>query len=132
MTQHQEISEERPLAQSIKRGVVGKCPRCGEASMFDGLTSTVDTCPACGLELFHHRADDGPPFFSMFFVAPFVTALMIIYEIMVDPPMWHHVVIGVVVSVILCIGLIRPIKGAFIGIQWAKGLHGFGKGTQDQ
>ena len=126
------IETERPLMMSINRGLAGKCPACGNASMFDGMLTTRDTCPSCGLELYHHRADDGPPFFSMFFVAPFVVTLLIVYEIVSTPPMWHHLAIGLVLSIILCVGLIRPIKGAFIGVQWAKELHGFGKGVQDQ
>ena len=123
----------RPLWLSMKRCMTGKCPACGNWGLFKTFLSTNDACPTCGEEFFHHRADDGPPFFSMFFVAPFVVAVMIIYEEVMLPPLWHHAVIGLALSIVLCVGLIPPIKGFFIGIQWAKRMHGFGTSkTADQ
>ncbi len=120
------VEEEiRPLGVSIRRGMVGKCPACGGATLFKTFLTTQDVCKICGEEFFHHRADDGPPFFSMFLVAPFVVAVMIIYQNIASPPIWHHMIIGIGLSVTLCIGLIRPIKGLFIGVQWAKRMHGF-------
>ena len=124
---------ERPLARSIKRCMIGQCPACGQSGLFKTFLSISDSCPHCGEEFYHHRADDGPPFFSMFFVAPIVVAIMVIYEQAALPPLWHHVVIGLVLSTVLCIGLIPPIKGFFVGIQWAKRMHGFGTSkTADQ
>ncbi|TDI59224.1 MAG: DUF983 domain-containing protein [Alphaproteobacteria bacterium] len=124
---------DRPLGLSIRRGILGKCPACGIGNLFRTFLSTHDLCPHCGEEIFHHRADDGPPFFSMFFVAPIVVTVMIIYEGTNSPPIWHHLVIGITLSITLCIGLIRPIKGFFVGVQWAKRMHGFGTSkTADQ
>lgn len=117
---------DRPLGQSIRRGMMGKCPACGEPDLFKNFLSTNDLCPHCGEEIFHHRADDGPPFFSMFFVTPIVVISLIIYDNAMAPPMWHHLVLGMFLSLGLCVGLIRPIKGFFIGVQWAKRMHGFG------
>ena len=119
----------RPLGQSIFRGVIGRCPACGTGRIFKTFLTIDDHCPDCQEELFHHRADDGPPFFSMFFMAPLVVLIMIIYEIRVDPPVWHHLVLGVGLSIPLCILPMRPIKGAFLGIQWAYRMHNFGSGT---
>jgi uncharacterized protein (DUF983 family) len=118
--------EDRPLGLSIRRGIMGKCPSCGDATLFQTFLSTHDLCPNCGEEIHHHRADDGPPFFSMFMVTPLVVAVMIIYEGIATPPVWHHLVIGIGLSTTLCIGLIRPIKGLFVAVQWAKRMHGFG------
>ena len=66
-------------------------------------------------------------------MAPLVVLVMIIYELQVDPPVWHHLILGTVLSVPLCILPMRPIKGLFLGVQWAYRMHGFGPGTtQDQ
>ena len=41
----------RPLWPAIKRGLLGRCPRCGEGKLFYAYTKTVDTCPVCGEEI---------------------------------------------------------------------------------
>ena len=48
----------RPLYKALTRGWRGKCPACGEGRLFSAYLKVNDTCPACGEELFHHRADD--------------------------------------------------------------------------
>ena len=128
-----EQDAERPLWPAIKKGLVGRCPACGEGWVFKSFLELEDYCPHCNEELFHHRADDGPPFFSMFFVAPFVAAVMIFYELASQPPVRHHLVIGIVLGLLLCVVAMPPIKALFLAIQWAKRMHGFGTSkTADQ
>jgi uncharacterized protein (DUF983 family) len=45
---------------------------------------------------------------------------------------WVHLAIWVPLTIILSIGLLQPVKGAIIGLQWANYMHGFGGETDDQ
>src|SRR5687768_873632 len=37
------------LGQLLRRGIHLRCPRCGEAQMFQGLFRMLPECPVCGL-----------------------------------------------------------------------------------
>lgn len=87
-----------------------------------------DTCPVCGEELMHHRADDGPAYLTILIVGHLLApAFMIVYtNWRPEPP--TMVAIFSVFCVGLSLFLLPRIKGAFIALQWAKRMHGFGKG----
>ena len=53
---------------SVKRGFAGKCPHCGEGRIFRAYLKVSDACEACGEELHHQRADDAPPYMTIFVV----------------------------------------------------------------
>ena len=54
--------------QAIRRGFMGRCPRCNEGHIFRAYLKVNDACPVCGEEFFHHRADDAPPYFTILVV----------------------------------------------------------------
>ena len=62
------------------------------------------------------RADDAPPYFTILIVGHIVIPAMLIMQKMDDPPTWLLSVIFVPLTLILAIGLIRPIKGATVGL----------------
>ena len=45
--------------------------------------------------------------------------------------LWQHLAIWVPLTIGLPLGLLRPVKGAVVGLQWALYMHGFG-GEADQ
>jgi uncharacterized protein (DUF983 family) len=45
---------------------------------------------------------------------------------MAELPMWVHMVVWVPLTIILALALLRPVKGAIVGLQWALYMHGFG------
>ncbi|MDX1580062.1 MAG: DUF983 domain-containing protein [Alphaproteobacteria bacterium] len=116
----------RPVGPSLSRGWLGRCPACGEGDIFSAYLKVRDNCPHCGEELFHQRADDAPPYMTIFVVAHVIVPLMIVYERVAHPPLWHHMTIGIGLTIALSLVLLPRIKGALIGIQWAKYMHGFG------
>ena len=59
---------ERPLRPALWRGWRRKCPRCGEGPLLTSYLKVRPTCPACGQELHHHRADDGPAYLTILIV----------------------------------------------------------------
>ena len=116
--------------QAIRRGFMGRCPRCNEGRIFRAYLKVNDACPVCGEEFFHHRADDAPPYFTILVVGHVVGALMLFVEEQNDNlPIWIHMAIWPALTVILCLALLPRFKGALIGYQWALGMHGFLAGS---
>jgi uncharacterized protein (DUF983 family) len=116
----------RDLGRAIRRGFAKRCPRCGEAAMYRSYLKVNPTCPACGLELHLQRADDAPPYFTILILAHVIIPGMLILEQQADPPTWVHYVLWLPLSVVLTLWLLPRVKGALIGLQWARGMHGFG------
>ena len=96
--------------------------------MLQGYLKVRATCPACGEDLHHHRADDGPAYLTILIVghlmAPLLLAVFVRYR--PDP-----IVLSVIFSVgcvALSLFLLPRLKGAMVAFQWAKRMHGFGAG----
>ena len=62
------------------------------------------------------RADDAPPYFTILIVGHIVIPAMLIMQKMDDPSNLLLTVIFVPLTLFLSIGLIRPIKGAIVGL----------------
>ena len=116
----------RPLWRAMARGWRGKCPSCGEGKLFGGFVSTVDHCDHCGEHIAHHRADDLPPYLNIFIVGHVVVGAMIMVMRYTDWSAWVHMVIWGTATIVLSLLLMRPLKGAVVGLQWANRMHGFG------
>lgn len=117
---------DRPLRRALSRGWRRRCPNCGAGPMMNGYLKVRDHCPACGQELAHHRADDGPAYLTILIVGHLMAPALLIsfVEFRPDP-----LVLGTIFSigtVALSLYLLPRIKGVFIALQWAKRMHGFG------
>ncbi|MCX5495442.1 DUF983 domain-containing protein [Kaistia dalseonensis] len=116
---------QRSVWQAMRRGFACRCPNCGRGKLFKGYLTVVDRCEACGEDLSHQRADDAPPYFTILVVGHIVVPLMLIVE-----TTWHlsnvtNLAIWLPLTLILTLGLLRPIKGSVVGLQWALYMHGF-------
>ena len=101
--------------------------------MFRAYLKVNDRCPACHEELHHQRADDAPPYVTMFVVGHIVIALLLAAEIMMaEVPLWLEVLIWSAVTVMLSLVLLPRIKGAFVGLQWSLRMHGFGAAARSE
>ncbi len=118
--------EPRDLARSLVRGWGGRCPHCGEGRLFSAFLKVADHCPACQEELHHHRADDAPPYFTIFVVGHIVVAGILAVERAWRPDMWIHAAIWMPLTLALSLLLLPRFKGAMVGLQWALRMHGFG------
>jgi uncharacterized protein (DUF983 family) len=112
-------------SQAIMRGLLGRCPNCGRGHLFGRFLKVVDCCPVCGEELFHHRADDFPAYLDILLVGHTVVPLALIVEVEYAPAMWLQMAIWVPLTIALSLGLLQPIKGAIVAMQWVGGMHGF-------
>ncbi|MGV8995837.1 MAG: DUF983 domain-containing protein [Parvibaculaceae bacterium] len=115
----------RSLWTSMLNGLKLKCPACGEGKLFRKYLKTNDTCPHCNEELFHQEADDAPPYFTILIVGHIVVPLMLAVELAYQPPIWVHMAIWPLMTLVLCLAMLPRIKGAVVGIQWAAKMHGF-------
>ncbi|CAN7446421.1 DUF983 domain-containing protein [Mesorhizobium sp. LjNodule214] len=116
----------RPLWTAMKRGLLGRCPHCGEGKLFRGFTKSVDACAVCGEELHHHRADDLPAYLVIVIVGHIVLGAFMGVEATSTLSTWQHIAIWVPLTILLAVVLLQPVKGAVIGLQWALYMHGFG------
>ena len=120
--------EERPLGPALWRGWKRRCPRCGVGPMLCGFLKVRDRCPACGEDLHHQRADDGPAYLTILIVGHLMAPVILWSFIRFRPdPLLLTAIFGVL-TVALSLFLLPRLKGAMVGLQWAKRMHGFGGG----
>ena len=123
-------AERRPLLRSLWRGFVGRCPNCAEGSLFRTWLRPVDECAACGEDYRGQRADDLPPYLVIFVVGHVVVAGFMAGEMTFELTAWQHLAIWVPITLLMSLALIRPFKGATIGLQWALRMAGFDGGDE--
>lgn len=116
----------RPLWPAIRRGLLGKCPNCGEGRLFRAFVKTVDRCEHCGEDISHHRADDLPAYLVIVIVGHIVVSGFMAMELLTAWSSWQHLALWVPITIMLSILLLQPVKGAVVGLQWALFMHGFG------
>ncbi len=99
-------------------GLKGRCPRCGEGRLFKGYLSLAPKCESCGLDYSFIDTADGPAFFVMSFVGIVVCALALWVEFTFEPPIWLHLVMWFSLTAVMCLGLVRPLKGLMVALQY--------------
>ena len=113
------------LGLALKRGFCGRCPNCGEGRLFRAFVKVADHCARCGEAFRYHRADDFPAYLVIVLVGHIVVPLSMWVEIAYTPAYWVHAAIWLPMVVGLALGLLQPIKGAIVALQWEMGMHGF-------
>ena len=116
-------AEGRPsVATAMWRGLCGKCPACGEAKLFSGYLKVVGSCPSCDAPVGLARADDAPPYFTILVVGHIIVPLMLWLERAYAPPLLVQTAIWVPLTLAMSLALLRPIKGATVGVMVACGM----------
>ena len=125
------IAAETDTFTAIRRGLIGRCPACGEGRIFPRYLKVAESCDHCGLPLHHHRADDFPPYIVMFIVGHVVGDGIYASETgTADIPIWAHLAIWPALTLILSLALLQPIKGAVVGLQYGLRMHGFAEAVR--
>jgi len=107
-----------PRVSPIGAGLGCKCPRCGRGRLFDGYLTVAETCGSCGLDLRKADSGDGPAIFIIFILGFLVVPLALVVEAKLGPPYWVHVTLWPVVILGGALGLLRPLKGLLIALQY--------------
>ncbi len=123
---HTSMPEPRDLRRALRHGWSRRCVACGAAPLMERYLDVRPTCPACGTELHHHRADDGPAWATILITGHLLAPLMLIVFITFRPEGWQMALGFSAVFVALSLFLLPRLKGAFVAVQWAKRMHGFG------
>ncbi len=127
------VVEKRSVWPALRRGMKKLCPACGEGRIFHAYLKVSDRCPHCGEALFHHRADDMPPYVTMFITGHFVVAgLLLGQDLFPNFPDWAQMILWPLVAALACLWLLPIVKGALIAYQWALRMHGFGGGAPEE
>ena len=109
----------------LVRGLRGRCPCCGKGRLFRAFLKVDDQCRECGEELHHHRADDFPAYCVIFIVGHVIGPLVLAVELAFAPPTWVHLALWIPVTLGMALGLLQPVKGFVVALQWRLGMHGF-------
>ncbi len=113
------------LWTDLSRGLRCRCPACGEGRLFARFLKVAPSCPVCGEELHHHRADDFPAYLVILIVGHIIVPLQLLTEQFLAPPLWLHLAVWLPTTLALTLGLLQPMKGAIVAVQWRLGMHGF-------
>jgi len=123
-----DTPHERDTKSALKRGWRRKCPNCGSGPLLKGYLKVRDECPACDEPLYHHRADDGPAYLTILIVGHLMIPALHIAFVHYRPEPLTLFTIFALGSTLLSLYLLPRLKGAIIGFQWARRMHGFGGG----
>jgi uncharacterized protein (DUF983 family) len=99
-------------------GLKGTCPRCGRGKIFSGFLTLAPRCGNCGLDLGFADSGDGPAVFVSLIGGFLVLGAALWTELRYEPPFWVHLVIFLPLTLVVCLGLLRPLKGIFIALHY--------------
>ncbi|MFN3131367.1 DUF983 domain-containing protein [Roseibium sp.] len=107
-----------PPVNPVTAGLSGACPRCGQGKLFDGFLSVKGSCSTCGLDYSFADSGDGPAVFVIMIVGFIVVGLVLFVELSFQPPVWIHLILWLPLTVVLAGGILRPLKGLMIAVQY--------------
>ena len=103
----------------VSTGIRGRCPRCGQGRLFAGFLKLGERCDICGLDYAFADAGDGPAVFVILIIGFVVAAGALLVELAYVPPLWLHAILWPPLIVAFSLGLLRPMKGVMIAVQFA-------------
>jgi uncharacterized protein (DUF983 family) len=107
-----------PIDRAILRGLRGRCPRCGEGSLYRGFINLKPACQKCGLDFGFADAGDGPAVFAILIGGFIVVFAALMVEFTYQPSYWVHAALWLPLILLVTLGPLRPIKGVLIGLQY--------------
>jgi uncharacterized protein (DUF983 family) len=110
------------MIAAVWRGCTGACPVCGKGRIFAGFLRVSPACGFCAAPLGDIRADDAPPYFTIFIVAHLVIGGLVLCERAFTLSIATEMMLFVPVTLLATLALIRPVKGATIGVMWKLGF----------
>jgi uncharacterized protein (DUF983 family) len=109
---------------AITRGLRRLCPSCGEGKAFSGYLQPVSVCSVCSAPLGDIRADDFPPYLTIFIVGHIVVPFALIAEQNWEWSVGLHMIVWLPLTLALLLAILPFMKGAAIGLMWWLGLKG--------
>ncbi|MCL2385683.1 MAG: DUF983 domain-containing protein [Alphaproteobacteria bacterium] len=99
-------------------GLKGTCPRCGQGRIFTGFLMLKPACSYCGLNFHFADSGDGPAVFVSLIGGFLVLGAALWTELRYEPPFYVHLLIFLPLTLLVCLGLLRPLKATLIALQY--------------
>jgi uncharacterized protein (DUF983 family) len=112
------MNDEYPPQSPTSVGFAGRCPRCAQGKLFKNFLDLAPACDVCGLDYKFADAADGPAFFVMSIAGFILVGAALWIEFTFDPPFWVHLLTTLPLALIFCVGLLRPLKGLMVALQY--------------
>jgi len=106
-----------PGVQPFFAGALSRCPNCGKGPLFSGFLRVTPVCGICGFDLGASDSGDGPAVFVILAVGFLAVFGVLFTEIAYNPPVWLLLVTWFPLSGLLCLVLLRPMKGLMVAAQ---------------
>lgn len=107
----------RTTGETIRLGLAGRCPRCGEGRLFSRYLKVADRCDACGLDFGGHDSGDGPVVPSLLLLGGVIVAAALVTEVRVGWPVWLHLSVWLPLAVLGTLVMLPRVKGIGIALQ---------------
>ena len=108
-----------PLKIALARGLIGRCPQCGQGKLYRAYLKQVDQCASCGERFDDIKTDDAAPWFTMLLAGIFAAPLFFIFQDLLS----DHIVIGTILILVIIVALILVllprVKGILISAFWS-------------
>jgi uncharacterized protein (DUF983 family) len=107
-----------PSVSPYAAGLRSRCPRCGQGKLFAGYLTLAPRCDRCDLDFSFADAGDGPAVFVILIAGFVVVGAALVTEAVWRPPYWLHAAMWVPLLLIVTLGLLRPLKGLLVALQF--------------
>jgi len=107
------------LLTGLKRGLLHRCPNCGEGHLYTRYLKVDPECEVCGHDLGEYPADDGPAYFTILIIGHLFVAPLLLFPFIWKAPVGLVLPLTVLPLAALTLALLPRVKGAVIGALWA-------------
>lgn len=108
------------LWQSLRRGLAGKCPACGNAPLFGRFLKPVACCASCSRDWTVQRSDDFPAYLVVLVLGHLLIPVVVEVNIWFDMSMLAQMLLWPAIAVAAALAMIQPAKGFVIALIWAR------------
>jgi uncharacterized protein (DUF983 family) len=111
-------------AKALVRGVLERCPRCGQGRLLHHYLQMVDRCGVCGEPYGHLRTDDAASWLTILVVGTITVPIILLCETNFHLPLWIAYIIYLPLIAGLTAIMLPRCKGAIAAVLWAMKAEG--------
>lgn len=100
-----------------KAGLLSRCPKCGEGSLFEGVLKFRESCPKCGDSFADIDAGDGPAVLVIALAGAVLVPVMLILMFAFKIGALALILIMTPLTFVTCIYMLRPMKATLFALQ---------------
>jgi len=110
------------LKKIIFRGLMRRCPYCGQGKIFEGYLTPKSECPVCYSDFSGIRTDDAAPWATILLVGHLMAPVVIV-TIGMDIGTWALTALFMIVSMVFAAAALPIMKGLFFALNWHLGVR---------